>query len=381
MRTTGSILACLVIGLFAPGCSDDSSGQPEAGPTPDRGAADQAATPDGAASEIGPETGAQDTALADTGPRVDYGPDIMNPNSHWAEATEKPGQKLYAVAGRSATEVYAVGAKGLILKYNGSRWASQTNPDSGNNPLYTLWGDKTTTYMHAAGDSIVLYNTSGSWAKGGATYSYASAIRDIWGPTSGSYMTGCGEMGYYMTYRSSNSPTASWSSIYLYNVLNQSMFGIWGYGTTNRWVVGDAGTMVACIGNSTCTSTSYWTKVTTGTTTNMKDIYGFYSSSKLDIFIVGFDGLVMHYNGSKFTRLNVNTHSYFYGVWGTSPSDIWIVGHPYFNPDESVYHYDGKTFSKVPPPRTSYLNAVWGASSSEVFAVGNYNIISLKKRP
>jgi hypothetical protein len=205
----------------------------------------------------------------------------------------------------------------------------------------------------------------------------------MWGPKNDTYMTGAGENGYYMTYRSSSSPTASWTSLYMgSSVLNDSLFGMWGYSTNNRWVVGENGTVYEC-SSSNCYSSSYWSKKSSGTTLHMRDVFGFYDStkSKLDLFIVGFDGLVMHYDGSNFTKLNVNTHSYFYGVWGTSPTDIWVVGHPYFVPDESIYHYDGKKFTKVSPPRTSYLNAVWGVSASQVYAVGNFNMLSLKKKP
>jgi hypothetical protein len=65
-------------------------------------------------------------------------------------------------------------------------------------------------------------------------------------------------------------------------------------------------------------------------------------------------------------------------VWGSSPSDVYAVGHPIFKADESIFHYDGSSWSKLPPPKTSYLNAVFGSSKSDVFAVGNFNILKLK---
>jgi hypothetical protein len=119
---------------------------------------------------------------------------------------------------------------------------------------------------------------------------------------------------------------------------------------------------------------SSWTAMTTpsGAKSHLQAIHGFASG---EMFAAGFDGTVLHFDGSAWTKMNLNTATYFYGVWGSAPNDVWVVGHPIFQPDESVFHYDGTKWTKVPPPKTAHLNAVWGSAKNDVWAVGKSNIL------
>jgi hypothetical protein len=67
--------------------------------------------------------------------------------------------------------------------------------------------------------------------------------------------------------------------------------------------------------------------------------------------------------------------SHFRGVWGSSSSDVYVVGHPVYQPDESIFHFDGSSWKKMPPPKNTYLNAVWGHSATDVWAVGKTSIL------
>jgi len=369
----------MVVGLL--GCSDDTNNTKLDKGTKKDGATADKSTGDGAQeASVFPDTVPwPDQAPPDTVAWPDQGPDMMNPNSHWEESTFKPGQKLMDVMGKNNKEVYAVGLKGLILKYDGSSWKSETNPDTSTTKadLHTLWTRPTDTYVYALGAQKVLYNSSNKWYNGYSSTSQYYNFRSGWAPPGGAYLYGCGEMGYYMSYKSSSSPSSSFSTIYSSTLIKNSMYGNWGVSKSQVWAVGDNGSILKCKASSYC-SYSYWSADTSGTTNHLKDVYGFSAS---DIYAVGFSGTVLHYNGSTWKSMGPNTDTYFYGVWGTSSSDLWAVGHPYFKPSESVWHYNGTTWKSYPPPRTSYLNSVWGASSSEVWAVGNFNILKLKKTP
>ena len=62
-----------------------------------------------------------------------------------------------------------------------------------------------------------------------------------------------------------------------------------------------------------------------------------------------------------------------FGVWGTSPSDVFAVG------DGTILHYDGSSWSEMNVPEIDGVipdfTGVWGASSSDVFAVGPLGVI------
>ena len=379
MKQLGAI--SLMIGLL--GCSDDTNNTKLDKGTPKDGAAADKSTGDGSQEgSVFPDTVPwPDQAPPDTTAWPDQGPDMMNPNSQWEESTFKPSHKLMDVMGKSNKAVWAVGLKGVIAKYDGTSWKAETNPDTSTMKadLHALWTRPTDTYVYALGSQKVLYNSGSKWYNGySKTYQYYN-FRDGWAQPGGSYLYGCGEMGYYLSYKSSSSPSSSFSSIYMgSSKLKVSLYGMWGVSRSQVWAVGDSGTIFQCKASSYCNSSSYWNTQTSGTTNHLKDVYGFSASN---IYAVGFGGTVLHYNGTAWKSMGPNTSTYFYGVWGTSSSDLWAVGHPYFKPTESIWHYNGTTWKSYPPPRTSYLNSVWGASSSEVWAVGNFNILKLKKAP
>ena len=50
-------------------------------------------------------------------------------------------------------------------------------------------------------------------------------------------------------------------------------------------------------------------------------------------------------------------------VWGTSPSDIWAVGH-----EGMALHYDGSGWTQVPTGTSEVIFALWGASPDKYWA-------------
>src|SRR3972149_1161817 len=59
-----------------------------------------------------------------------------------------------------------------------------------------------------------------------------------------------------------------------------------------------------------------------------------------------------------------------YDVWGSSSTDVYAVGS-----DCTIMHFDGGTWRCIlrdTSSRLRHLRGVWGSSSSDVFAVGRY---------
>jgi hypothetical protein len=59
-----------------------------------------------------------------------------------------------------------------------------------------------------------------------------------------------------------------------------------------------------------------------------------------------------------------------YGVWGSSGSDVFAVGH-----SGTILHYDGTGWSAMISGTRNSLRGVRGSSGSDVFAVGWYGTI------
>src|SRR5687768_1750180 len=73
---------------------------------------------------------------------------------------------------------------------------------------------------------------------------------------------------------------------------------------------------------------------------------------------------------------------HLYGVWGSSPQNVYAVGHAIDalgNHVPLVYHNDGTGWIEASPPLAAgwgggHLYGVWGSSASDIYAVGEgYN--------
>jgi photosystem II stability/assembly factor-like uncharacterized protein len=58
------------------------------------------------------------------------------------------------------------------------------------------------------------------------------------------------------------------------------------------------------------------------------------------------------------------------GVWGTSESDVWVVGH-----GGLALHFDGKTWTPVPTGTNQDINSVFGSGREDVWLVGNQGLV------
>ncbi len=100
-------------------------------------------------------------------------------------------------------------------------------------------------------------------------------------------------------------------------------------------------------------------------------LYGVWGSSPSDVFVVGYDpwgqgSIILHYDGISWSPMNIGTSKRLSG----SPSDVFAVGG-----NGTILHYDGISWSPMNIGTSKRLSDVWGNSSSDVFAVGGNGTI------
>lgn len=103
--------------------------------------------------------------------------------------------------------------------------------------------------------------------------------------------------------------------------------------------------------------------------------FGFSAS---DVTVVGYDGAILHFDGSEFSAMPSPTTERLWGVWGASPDDMWAVGG--LNETPVLLHFDGTswTLEDIPELQRGGVNAffkVWGSSASDVWVVGQSGVI------
>lgn len=118
----------------------------------------------------------------------------------------------------------------------------------------------------------------------------------------------------------------------------------------------------------TCTTVNTACAVTAAPSS--QSIRSIWALSGSDIWAVGTNATVLHYDGKAWTatptaNLPVPSTTILKGVWGSGPSDVWAVGTA-----GKILHYDGTTWSASSSGASHDLEAVSGISKDHVWTVG-----------
>lgn len=83
-----------------------------------------------------------------------------------------------------------------------------------------------------------------------------------------------------------------------------------------------------------------------------------------DVWAVGEEGLVMHFDGLSWTTEDRPTQSALLALWGLNRDDVWAVG------NEGVFHFDGSSWAlRLAKPG---LVTVWASGPDDVWAAGPF---------
>jgi hypothetical protein len=94
--------------------------------------------------------------------------------------------------------------------------------------------------------------------------------------------------------------------------------------------------------------------------------HGVWGSSAEDVFAVGDQAAILHYDGVPWNPMQSPATWSLYGVWGSSPEDVLAVGE-----GGTILHYDGVIWEEKANSRMDWgFEGVWGSSAENVFAVG-----------
>lgn len=90
-----------------------------------------------------------------------------------------------------------------------------------------------------------------------------------------------------------------------------------------------------------------------------------WGTSASDVYAVGGDGAILHYDGATWSPMASGTKEYLVAVRGTSPSDVVAAGG-----DGTLVHFDGTAWQPLTSGTETQLASVWGTSSGDVHVVG-----------
>jgi hypothetical protein len=151
--------------------------------------------------------------------------------------------------------------------------------------------------------------------------------------------------------------------------LDEGLLSVWGTSASDVWAVGGdrgrgAGPLVLHFDGSR------WQRLLTGQTGDLWWVHGFAGGP---VFMGGEDGMILRFQNGSFERMTTPAGgAIVFGIWGTSPSDVWAVG-GIGRSAGFVWHFDGSAWSPVPTPagfEGRALFKVWGTASDDVWFCG-----------
>jgi hypothetical protein len=106
--------------------------------------------------------------------------------------------------------------------------------------------------------------------------------------------------------------------------------------------------------------------------------FGVWGTSSTDVFIVGGSpsrpdspAVILQNKSGSWAPVNTNNlpRLSLFKVWGSSPDSVWAVGS-----GGSIVHYDGDTWRPISSPTNETIIALWGSGPDDVFAVGGETV-------
>jgi photosystem II stability/assembly factor-like uncharacterized protein len=96
----------------------------------------------------------------------------------------------------------------------------------------------------------------------------------------------------------------------------------------------------------------------------LNDVWG---SSADDVFVVGYGGTILHYDGADWESMVSGTSAALLSLWGTGPNDVYAVGE-----NGTLLHYDGLRWLPMRSGTAAFFYDLWGdASSNSLVVVGS----------
>jgi len=250
----------------------------------------------------------------------------------WSQVEAVRWRGMYDVYGTSASNVWAVGENGMILRFNGTTW--------------TAW--------RFDGTSVTPYNLN-TWDLPGQKITLRSVF-----PIPGTSMIGIvGDGGTALVYDG-----ASFSTWSIYNTGNNSAItNVWGTSYFDLYITTADGLLQHFDGYNLSTVTGV------SAPGGMNSVWGTASNN---VYAVGGGGMLWRYNGSSWSRIRLPTRATLYTVYGTAANNVFVAG-----ADGALYRYNGTTWTpEKHGVANTQVHGFWAASTGETFLAGAGGLIA-----
>lgn len=274
------------------------------------------------------------------------GTDYETTTGWWLPQTSGSTENLRAIWAANATNLWAVGDNGTILKGDGTSWTAQT---SGNTQhLRAVWGTSATNLWAVGDGGTILKGDGTNWTT--QTSGTTNALRGVWG-SSGTNIFAVGDGGTIL--RSTNG--TSWTL--MTSGITTQLRAVHGADANNVWFVGAGGVVRFWSGTAFSSQTS-------GVSTQLNSVFAVNSTN---IWAVGTGGVVRKGSGTTWSGQTATSTSDLNSVWASSTTNLLLSGAT----SAQMISTNGTSWSNALLSALGTFHGVFGTSSTVAWAVGD----------
>ncbi len=264
------------------------------------------------------------------------------------------------------TRTWAVGTSAAVLERSGSTWVKVATPGKGgilaSNLLYAVWGTCASNVYAAGSGGVVLRYDGKKWY--GLVSGATPDLNDVWGNGNKDVLA-VGSGGHVLRYDG-----VQWAV--LNTPTTKDLNAVWGAGSSTRYVVGDDKTVLRWDAKAV-----KWDMLTAPTSKQLVDLHGVWGSSTTDVYVAYRWGDLLRFNGAAWSHDSTmlsGPSGVARRVWGTSATDIYVVGQTIISPAHSGVgaHKAGGGWTKLAKSLNNlgtkgWMYDVWVASNGYAF--------------
>ncbi len=95
------------------------------------------------------------------------------------------------------------------------------------------------------------------------------------------------------------------------------------------------------------------------------DLWGIFGLAPTDVWVVGLKGTIRHYDGDRWASMDSGTEEDLHGIWAEAPDQVMAAGK-----NGRILRYDGTAWRPMDSGTTETLWDIFGLSADNVYAVG-----------
>jgi len=140
-----------------------------------------------------------------------------------------------------------------------------------------------------------------------------------------------------------------------------SAIDVWAFSQTDVWVIDGSSTIQRYDGDR-------WSALSSGSDAGVRCIFAL---SATEVWLCAGNDLLF-YDGTSFESVDVSGPTGLSGitdVWASSPTDVWAVGD-----DAIIAHYDGAAWRRT-IAGSPFKSSIWGSGPTDVYALSTFDLV------